>query len=249
MKGFNPITPVPKGMEKGWKWYVDGKEIFPEHVEAFDPNAGTLIYGSNGRYDQIAIRLNPGFVVVYCADLPDYGLVMGGADEPRFLANGEMFTPAGGLADIKRGQLDKINAMPKKKRKAAMLEYEKLHAAREVLEEMRLLLPTEDLIHVGRSASNRSVVICDIKMTEGMWYGTTSYANLIDASLIGPDLKIKLPENKLGDIDMAPEWSRIKKLKFKKALECLETPDEVALAAYSKTLAWFLLNVRGVSKI
>lgn len=237
-----PIVPVPDGAKKGWKFLINDQEVEVNYLDAFNPRVGHLRYGWNGRFDQPAIEQNPGRLVVYVCDHPVHGLLMGGAEEPRQLANGTMFTPAGGFDPAASdAELQKIKVMPEgNEKQKALDEYGKKVAAREALDEMGLN-PT-DIELAGRFVSNRALFIVDLQEIETNWNGETVYACVVAPDLLGNDLTIKLPEDKLGDVMPAPEWSSIQKLQLKSAVDCYASPDGVAVAAYAKAYRWWALN-------
>ena len=237
----NPIQPVPKDTKKGWRWIINGIETNVNSIVATNPWVGQLLYGYNGRFDQPAIEQNPGRLVVYVTQHPVFGLLMGGANEPRVLANGEMFTPAGGFDSTKdTTELQKIQAMTNEEEKAtALTEYGKRAAAREALEEMGLDVTNLEL--AGHFVSNRAFFIVNLEEKE-TWNAESVYICPIDPDLLGDDLTIDLPEDKLGDVMPAPEWSGVQKLQFKPFLDCLATEDGVALSAFAKAYRWFMLN-------
>ncbi len=238
---FNPITQVTEGQKKGWKFNINGEEMDVNSLDAFNPNVGHFLYGWNGRFDQPAIMQNPGRVVVYIADHPKHGLVMGGAEEPRALSNGTMFTPAGGFDKEKdTAEYEAIMALPETDEKLAKLSaYGKKTAAREALEEMGINLG--NIYEAGNSNSNRAFFIIDLqdptaKSTE------TTYVCEINPDLIGEDMTINLPEDKMGDVMPAPEWSGIKKLQFKTFIDCIASADGIAVTSYSKAYRWWKIN-------
>ncbi len=241
MEKFNPITEIPEGKNKGWKFNINGQEIDVSSLDAFNPNVGHFLYGWNGRFDQPAIMQNPGRVVVYIADHPKHGLIMGGAEEPRALANGSMFTPAGGFDKAKDTvEFESIMAMPENEEKLEKVKtYGKKMAAREALEEMGINLG--NIHEAGSSVSNRAFFIVDLqdptaKATE------TVYVCEVNPDLIGEDMSINLPEDKMGDVMPAPEWSSIKKLQFKTFIDCIGSADGIAVTAYSKAYRWWKLE-------
>jgi len=237
-----PLYPVPKGTKKGWSFLINNELAEVDSLDGFHPRVGHLRYGFNGRFDQPAFEQNPGRLVVYICDHPVHGLLMGGAEEPRQLANGTMFTPAGGFdPEANSAELEKIRVMPNGEEKNQKLaEYGKKAAAREILEEMGLD-PT-DLKLADRFVSNRALFIVDLKDDPSRWNGETVYVCVVDSNLLSDDLTIRLPEDKLGDVMPAPEWSSIQKLQFKSVLDCFASPDGVAVAAYAKAYRWWELN-------
>lgn len=239
-----PLVSVPEGAKKGWNFQINGENVEVDSLDAYNPRVGHLRYGWNGRFDQPAFEQNPGRLVVYVCNHPAHGLIMGGAEEPRQLANGSMFTPAGGFdASVNDSKKGSIDLMPESEEKQKALEqFGKEMAAREVLEEMGL--NPQDLKLAGRFISNRALFICDLSEIDSNWNGESVYVCLVDPNLIGEDLSVALPENKLGDVMPAPEWSGIKKLQFKTVLDCFASPDGVAVAAYAKAYRWFEMHQR-----
>ena len=242
----NPIVPVPEGTKKGWKWLINGVEMIVDSIVGSNPNVGEVLYGFNGRYDQPAINQLPGRLVVYICNHPVHGLLMGGADEPRQLANGEMFTTPGGFdANKNNSEYQKILALPDGDDKIKKLaEYGMKQAAREALEETGLK-PTK-LHFAGRSISNRAFFICDLKEDPKFWNGETIYVCVVPPDLLGPDLTINLPESRIEDVTQAPEWASIKKLQFMSVLGCFGSPAGVAVTAYAKALRWWKMNQKEV---
>lgn len=237
-----PLLPVPQGTKKGWSFLINGQSMEVDSLDGFHPRVGHLRYGYNGRFDQPAFEQNPGRLVVYICNHPVYGLLMGGAEEPRQLANGTMFTPAGGFdPEANSAELEKIKTMPDGEEKnQKLVEYGKKAAARESLEEMGLD-PT-DLNLAGQSISNRALFIVDLKDDPSRWNGETVYVCTVEPALLGDDLAIKLPEDKFGDVMPAPEWSSIQKLQFKSVVDCFASFDGVAVTAYAKAYRWWVLN-------
>ncbi len=109
---YTPLVPVPEGAKKGWKFLINDQEIEVNSLDAFNPRVGHLRYGWNGRFDQPAFEQNPGRLVVYVCNHSVHGLLMGGAEEPRQLANGSMFTPAGGFDPAAEESRKASTAMP-----------------------------------------------------------------------------------------------------------------------------------------
>lgn len=231
------IQPIPSNVKKGWVWKINGKETQVDSITGHNPYVGYLFYGYNGRFDQPAFLQNPGRLVVYICNHPTHGLLMGGAEEPRILANGKMFTPAGGFDPAgNNAKLAKINDMSAGKEKdLAHKEYGAQMAAREVLEEMGL--DVTNITEVGRFVSNRALFIVDLQ-TE-IWNAETVYVCIVDPQLLDHNLTISFPKDKMDDVMPAPEWSGIKKLQFQPYLDCLKTADGVAIGAYSKAFLWW----------
>ena len=69
---ITPIAPVPSGTSKGWTFEVNGQSMDINHLVGFNPRVGWLIYGYNGRFDQPTIFQNPGRLVVYVCNHPDF---------------------------------------------------------------------------------------------------------------------------------------------------------------------------------
>jgi 8-oxo-dGTP pyrophosphatase MutT (NUDIX family) len=152
-----------------------------------------------------------------------------------------MFSPGGGYDpesdNAELAMIEKMDDGPEKS--AALAKYGEQSAAREILEELGLHLT--ELAYAGKALSNRSVYITDLK-DQDHWYGEHVYVSVVDASALDASLAIALPEDKLGDVQPAPEWSGIKKLQFMPWADCFDTPDGVACMAYAKAYRWWMLN-------
>jgi len=204
-------------------------------VDLFNKMVGHLYLAWNGRFGQPLIVQNPGRMVIYASKHPTFGWVMGGAEEPRTHCNGTMFSAAGGYDPAAGSELKAIMEMPDGPDKTTRLEaYGKASAAREVLEEMGLVVT--DIKEVGKGLSNRSIYATDLGNVE-VWHGETYYLVIVPADLledVDGKLIIQLPEDKQADVQPAPEWSSIKKLEFRPALQCFRSYDTVAVGGYAK---------------
>ena len=242
---FEPLF-VPEEKEMGWKFEINGQPVNNiRFLKASNPRVGELFFAWNGRFGQPLIKQNPGRMVIYATKHSELGWLLGGAEEPRIQCNGSMFTAAGGYDPEASTEYEAIQKMAEGPDKVkAMEEYGKKAAAREILQEMGLEVTV--LEPVGKGLSNRSIYMTDLTDTS-VWNGETYYLVIFPFEMLASEdgkYFIRLPEEKEGDVQPAPEWSAIKKLDFRPVLDCFDSYDSVAVTGYAKTYSWLVRNAK-----
>jgi len=233
---FAPME-VPQDKAMGWSFEINGLKIEGvRFLRAFNPKVGEVFFAWNGRFGQPLIKQVPGRVVIYATKHPKYGWMFGGAEEPRIHCNGTMFTPAGGYDPAGGAELEAIEKMADGPDKTeALRKYGMMSAAREALEEMGL--DVTNLKEVGHGLSNRSIYMVDLSEDATTWNGETYYLVVMSPNVLtekNGEVFIDLPTDKEQDVQPSPEWSGIKKLKFRTFWDCTKSPDSVAVAGYGK---------------
>ncbi len=239
---FKPMW-VPEDKTMGWQFEINGELVEGiRFLKATNPRVGEVFFAWNGRFGQPLIRQNPGRMVYYVTKHPSLGWLFGGAEEPRLQCNGKMFTAAGGYDPAAGSELKAIQAMPEGPDKTAALEkYGKVQVAREILEEMGL--DVTNVEEVGLGVSNRSIYMADLTCQDATFNG--EHYNVCEIpfeSVTEEDghFFIRLPEDKMGDVQPAPEWSAISKLEFVSFEDYTDSLDTVAVGGAAKVRTWLI---------
>lgn len=224
------LTKTPEGKQLGWQFSefageatvsdkngnrVSGSIVSINGVRyaKLISRFGELIIGFNGIYGQWAFKENGGAVMVPYTVSPEGELFVAGGYEVRLLVNGgqRMFTPPGGFSLNQESPEDT--------------------AKRETLEETGVHI--NNLIKVGEGTPNRAFWI---KESDGNWPQTFFACKVEWPALAEENGQRYLPSTE----DSIAELDKLSKLIFVPVLDAIDTTnDEIAIAAFSKTMVAF----------